>query len=481
MEYKLRPIQEEPVRKGIEFFSKKQAEPSIIVAPTAFGKSIVIAKIAESTNDHLLILQPSKELLEQNFKKYISLGKRASIYSASFGQKQISQVTFATIGSIKSIGKAFKSYGFTKMIIDEVHLFPRSADSMLGGFLKDSGITHVLGLTATPLKLQTNTDLDGNQYSKLQMLTSRSKKGNFFKEIIHVCQVSEMVENKYWSKLEYEKYDIDQSGLVYNSTKAEFTEKSLKEVYKTNDTYSKIIQKINDIPERKSIIVFVPSVEEAKALANVVPNSCYITGDLGRRERDFAVNGFKSGSIRVVFNVNVLSVGFDHPELDAIILARSTASFAWYYQALGRGTRISPNKKDCLIVDFSGNVSRFGMVEHIQIVKQGKIWKVFGEGGKLLTGIPMHEIGRHINKGGDNPDDSDHDIDTKSRPKYENKKPTNPDILTMPFGKHEGKKIADLPKDYRRWMLDKFEWKEHNKHLKLALIEMSTRDLVVQA
>lgn len=65
------------------------------------------------------------------------------------------------------------------MLIDEAHLYPRESDSMLGKFLEESGITHVLGITATPVKLQTNRDLDGNTFSKLVMLTSRSKKGNF--------------------------------------------------------------------------------------------------------------------------------------------------------------------------------------------------------------------------------------------------------------------------------------------------------------
>ncbi len=38
----------------------------------------------------------------------------------------------------------------------------------------------MLGITAT-VKLQTNRDRDGCTFSKLVMLTSRSKKGNFFK------------------------------------------------------------------------------------------------------------------------------------------------------------------------------------------------------------------------------------------------------------------------------------------------------------
>ena len=58
----LRQNQIEPVRKGIEFFKEKKPKPSLIVAPTAFGKSIIISKIAHDIQDKIIVLQPSKEL-----------------------------------------------------------------------------------------------------------------------------------------------------------------------------------------------------------------------------------------------------------------------------------------------------------------------------------------------------------------------------------------------------------------------------------
>ena len=217
----LRSNQVEPIEKAISFFQEKKPKPSLIVLPTAWGKSILTAFVAKNTNDKMIVLQPSKELLEQNYLKYVNLCDgfaNAGIYSASFGSKEIAQITYATIGSIKTLGAKFKALGFTKMLIDEAHLFPREADSMLGTFLKESGITHVLGITATPVKLQTGRDQFGQNYSKLVMLTSRSKKGNFFKDIIHVGQVSEMVRLGFWSPLTYEASQFDDSQLVFNSS-----------------------------------------------------------------------------------------------------------------------------------------------------------------------------------------------------------------------------------------------------------------------
>ena len=69
----LRPNQTEPIRKAIEFFKAENSKPSLIVLPTAWGKSILTAFVAKNSEDRMIVLQPSKELLEQNYKKYIDL------------------------------------------------------------------------------------------------------------------------------------------------------------------------------------------------------------------------------------------------------------------------------------------------------------------------------------------------------------------------------------------------------------------------
>jgi DNA repair protein RadD len=457
----LRPNQAEPIRKAIEFFNAKNPPPSLIVLPTAWGKSILTAFTAKEMTDKLLVLQPSKELLEQNYKKYLALcgddlQVQAGIYSASFGQKNINKITYATIGSIKNIGKLFRQLGFTKMLIDEAHLYPREADSMLGTFLKDSGITHVLGITATPIKLQQNTDLNGDHFSKLQMLTSRSKKGNFFKEIIHVGQVQEMVKLGFWSKLEYKQSEFDSSNLVYNSSKSEYTEESLRASFIVNNTRSRIYGELDSHADRKHILVFVPSVSEARQMACEYPNSAAIYGDMHKAEREKVIDDFRSGKTRVIFNVRVLSTGFDYTGIDCIIFGISTASIALYYQIVGRGTRIDAGKKNCLIIDLAGNVERFGKVEDI-FFEKGTIWRMYGTDGKLLSGIPIHEIGTVKRE----------DVQAKHTGATQ-KQPGKP-VEIMPFGRYKGTPVKDVPRDYKTWVLGNFNWHDGNVELKRAM------------
>lgn len=385
----LRPNQIEPVRRGIEFFKQESPKPGIIVAPTAFGKSWVIAHICKGIQGKTCILQPSLELLDQNFEKYTALGGKASIYSASKNIKEFGDVTYCTVGTIKTLGSEFKSRGYTNLIIDEVHMYPRGVESMLGSFLRDSGIKKVLGLTATPFKLQTNS-VNRENYSILSMLTSRSKKGSFFKDLIHITQIGEIVKDGFWAKLQYKAYDFDSGRLVYNSTKADYTLDSMEESYIDQDIPGKIIQTLESI-DRKRIICFVPSVQDAIDLSLEIPNSAAVYSDMPPKDRARIIREFREGKIWVIFNVNILSVGFDYPEIDCIICGRPTASLAWWYQAAGRGTRLHPFKDNCLIIDFAGNTQKFGRLEDLEYRKEKSTWKLY-TGNKLLTGVPLDQI-----------------------------------------------------------------------------------------
>ena len=450
----LRENQVLPVQNGVEFFKSKKAEPSVIVAPTAFGKSIVIAAIAKEVGERLLIIQPSKELLEQNYNKFIGLGGEASIYSAAMNEKEIGSVTYATIGSIVKIAHKFKSLGISKVIIDECDRFPREPGGMLRKFLTNAGITHVLGLTATPLKLQTNMGDDG-PFSKLVMLTSRSKKGNFFKNIIHVAQIEEMVKLGFWSPLLYESYDFDTGELVYNSTGAEYTDDSIKRAYKNQNIGGKIIRKVAELTDRKSILVAVPTIDEAIELATKIPNSAPLYSGMADKERNRIIDDFKNGRLRVIIQVNILSVGFDHPQLDCIITGRPTSSLSWWYQFVGRVTRIHSDKANGLVVDFVGSVPKFGKVEDLYFKYESPLWKLYGEGQKLLTGIPLNEIGLHI-EGKQSP----HEIAASTEP------------VMLTFGKYTGQEVRKTPKWYREWLLANFQFGKFNEKVKNEIIRL---------
>lgn len=435
---KLREYQKDAVQKAIEYFNSDTNIPSLIVLPTGWGKSILTAFVAAHIPQYerLLVVQPSKELLEQNYNKYMLLcgeEAKAGIFSASFGKKEIERITYATIGSIKEKGAEFKEKGFTKMLIDEAHLYPRKEESMLGKFLAESGIRQVLGLTATPLKLEQFGEKHENRFDKwseLIMLTNLSPTGRFFKNIIHVGQIQEMTSLGFWSKLQYDQIPFDTSQLRINTTGSDFSEQSIKDSYIYNNIRENIFSTLAYYRNRKHCIVYVPSVEEARLLAEDCKNAAYISGDMSKKERTLVIDAFRNGKIRVLFNVGVLAVGFDYPQIDLIILGFATNSVSKYYQIVGRGVRIHPQKENCIIVDMGGNVKRFGKVEDIVFSYEDKKWEMYGSNKRLLSGIPVHCIG-YFYKG-------------EALPYTD---------LKIPGGKYKGMSIDYVPLSYLTWCL----------------------------
>jgi superfamily II DNA or RNA helicase len=171
------------------------------------------------------------------------------------------------------------------------------------------------------------------------------------------------------------------------------------------------------------------------------------------KERDSIVEDFKSLKLKVVVQCKILTIGFDHPQLDAIISARPSNSLVFVYQIVGRGVRKHDLKKDCKIVDFSGNVEKFGRVEDLVIENSPltKGWAVFS-GENLLTNYPLNTKKRPTKKSLQSKLDWD-----------KRKQEGNVSEVTFHFGRYKNKTITQVMKEnksYLTWLLDQkdFNW-----------------------
>lgn len=382
----LRDYQKAASDKAVAFFKDKNKKSNgVMVLPTGAGKSIVIADIAHRLNDYVLIFCPSREILEQNFKKLCSYGiLDCSIYSASFNSKEISRITFATIGSVKSHPELFAH--FKNIIVDECHLV-NPIEGMYKDFF-DAVKCKVLGLTATPYRLSSSRDFG----SMLKFITRT--KPHVFSEVIYHVQVSTLLDMGYLSKVNY--YPMNPTGwnelnLKINTTGADYTDKSVQKEYERIDFYSYIVHIVQRLMnpkaggKRKGILVFTRFLKEAERLTMSIPGCAIVSGDTPKKERERILESFKTGEIPVVANVGVLTTGFDYPELDTVVMARPTMSLAMYYQIVGRCIR--PYKgKTAWFVDLCGNINRFGEVSdlHLKDTGNGK-WAVFSKGRQLTN------------------------------------------------------------------------------------------------
>lgn len=385
--FELRDYQRDASNAGVSFFQRKYTKRNgILVLPTGSGKSLIIADIASKLKENVLVLQPSKEILEQNYSKLLSYGiTDCSIYSASLRKKQISTITFATIGSVMSKMSEFNIFRY--IIVDECH----QVNSTGGQYkdLFDATSRRILGLTATPYRLtsqQITVDDDGHYNPEsepqnvciLKFLTRTRPR--VFHDVLYQVSIQTLLKRGYLAHLRY--FDltlIDQQGLKRNSTGMDYDDTNLQNLFYVNNFYSYLVSIVNrvlnpkDGKQRRGVLVFTKFLKESEELCKSIEGCVMISGSTKKKEREKILKEFKEGKIKVVANVGVLTTGFDYPELDTVIIARPTMSLAMYYQIVGRVIRPYPGK-DAWVVDLCGNVKRFGKVEDLYLTepKQGE-------------------------------------------------------------------------------------------------------------
>lgn len=390
MIYQLRDYQQKASDAAVRAFQSKSKSNGLLILPTGAGKSLVIADIASRLDGPLLVFQPSKEILEQNFAKLQSYGVfDCGIYSASVGYKDINRITFATIGSVMNHMHDF-AY-FKNVIIDECH-YVNSKAGQYKEFIEAED-RRVVGLTATPYRL-------GKGFNGLSMLKFLTRtRPRIFDSVLYYCQISDLLAKGYLAELRYfDCTQLDMSQVKTNSTGADYDEESLKLEYERSGFYDqltsttiRVLKPKNKIP-RKGVLVFTRFIDEAERLTNKLGSlgikSAIVTGTTPKKERESILKEFTSGKIKVVANVGTLTTGFDYPALDTVILARPTKSLSLYYQMVGRAIR--PFKgKDGWIIDLGGNYKRFGDVSHLKIdleLPGNTRWCIKSQ-GKQLTNV----------------------------------------------------------------------------------------------
>lgn len=383
MKYTLRDYQQQASDAAVRFFNSYCNRNGILVLPTGSGKSLVIADIAARLNTNVLVFQPSREILQQNYEKLRSYGvEDCSIYSASFNKKEISRITFATIGSVMAHIDDFNP--FIYIIVDECHTC-----NAKGGMYKtffESSQRKILGLTATPYRLNSaQISLDENgRYDPameptncciLKFLTRTRPR--IFHDVIYQVDIHTLLSRGYLAKLNY--YDLTilpQEGLKRNTTGMDYDDNSLFDEFQRVDLQGHLTDVVSRLlhPKsgvlRKGILVFTKFLEESENLCKSIEGCAMVSGSTPAKERKRILQDFKKGKIKVLTNVGVLTTGFDYPELDTVVFARPTMSLALYYQVVGRIIRPHPEKECGWVVDLCGNIKRFGKVEHLHLVER---------------------------------------------------------------------------------------------------------------
>lgn len=439
--FEFRDYQEAAINTGVKFFENKDEKHSIEVIPTGGGKSVVIGAIATNLPGKTLVLQPSKEILAQNYKKAQAFMKDnpsfgefdLGVYSASFDMRQKRRLTFATIGSI--FGKAEEFAGFDRFIMDECDLVnPKGGqyEKFFNNLKKP-----LLGLTDSPYRLHPPSAGYGSTIKFIHRTRPR-----VFSKIIHLTQNKDLFSRGYLSKIEYVKENFEPEQLTLNSTGAEFTDASVKLYAREHDLVGKMARNIREI-DTKHVLAVCNFIEEAfklqARLESVGVASIVVHGGLHPRDLERMQNEFTTGLVRIAIVVGKWLVGFDFPALDGLVNDKITNSARLYKQTAGRLVRLHEGKQFSRYIDMGGNVQRFGKVEEFEIVGEPGKERLKSNVG-FLTGVDL-KTRYDIEAGRANGQD----------PYFEKLTPAD-GTTVMKFGKYKGNQISAVPVGYLFWL-----------------------------
>ncbi|MFL7048737.1 DEAD/DEAH box helicase [Vibrio cyclitrophicus] len=357
--YTLRPYQADSVKSVIHYFRKHQT-PAVLVLPTGAGKSLGIAELARLAKGRVLVLVHVKELVEQNHEKYEGYGLKGSIFSAGLGRKETDQqVVFASVQSVVRNLDSFSNQ-FSLLVIDECHRVPdektSSYQKVITHLRENNPGIKVLGLTATPYRLGM-----GWLYQYHTRGQVRSEEPRFFRDCIFELPIRYLLDEGFLTParmIDAPVLSYDFSQLKPAST-GRYKEAELDMVIEQSKRATpQIVDQIIELAKDKlGIMVFAATVRHAQEILSLLPEgeSSIVIGDTPTLERDQIINDFKERKIKFLVNVSVLTTGFDAPHVDLIAILRPTESISLYQQIVGRGLRLSPGKKECLVLDYAGN------------------------------------------------------------------------------------------------------------------------------
>ncbi len=336
----------------------------LIVVPTGGGKSVIIAATCKQLLEkwprgRILKLTHVKELVQQNAERILQYWPEAplGIYSASLGRRNTAHpIIMATIQSV--FNKAEVLGHFDMILIDECHLCSPNAEGMylkmLTRLWEINKNVRIYGYSATPYRLDSGP-LVGED--------------SLFQETIAEITIKELVEAGHLSRLVSKISEVEANLSAVRITAGEYNAADQAKAFGGDFIKAAMPDMLRLATGRRHGIIFCPTVEFADSVAALLrargETAMSISGTTPRAERDAGLAAFKAGKYRWLCSVNLVTTGFDAPIVDCIVLWRATMSPGLYYQMVGRGLRISPEKVDCLVLDYGENIINHGPITRI--------------------------------------------------------------------------------------------------------------------
>lgn len=353
----LRPYQQAAVEAALE--ALRAGSNPVLQLATGTGKSIIIAALAQRfrlEGRRAWMLTHVQQLVKQNAATYARYASaEAAIVCASLGRKDTGgDVTYGTIQSVTGMLDALQPPDL--IIIDEAHRVPHNhgEPSQYENILSRYPEALRVAMTATPWRMD-----NGIIYGTgPQFWFDKQAYAYTVPRAVADGWLCPLVGVETEIQLNVEKVAVN-GDFVQSEVEAAMSKTWLKSVARS-------MLKLAD--KRQHIGVYCPTVKAAETTAGFIRQEtgwsvAVLHSGLSPDDRNFVLEQFMSGAVRVLCSVDMITTGFDFPALDCIVCLRPTLSSSLWVQIQGRGTRLHPGKKNCLVLDYAGNLIRLGGVD----------------------------------------------------------------------------------------------------------------------
>jgi len=316
----------------------------LVSMATGAGKTVVFSHVIKTIRKPTLVLAHTNELLSQARDKIQMILPGVSVGIVNGTSKEIDRnIVIASIQSArqpKTLSQLVNR-GFEVLIADECHHFAAESCREVISALGFDGTNNKLmvGFTATPFR-QDGLGL-----------------GEVFDEIVFEKSIGSLIEEGYLCPPTGIRVATDLDLREVALTRGDFSAKGMATVMNTAEVRALTVQTYLEHAKERPTICFACSVDHALCLANdfraAGVRSETVHGQTSPEDRERIISAYRGGEIDVITNCQVLTEGFDMPATSCVLVARPTSSKGLYQQMVGRGLRRSPDKRDCLVIDFN--------------------------------------------------------------------------------------------------------------------------------
>lgn len=353
--YQCRPYQKSAIDTACNTIKYNMGH-GYIKAPGGSGKSVMIAKVAEWCFDNqktVTILARNEKLLRQNRGKFAApYQEHIGYYCAGLGEKDLAKPI--TVASIQSIARHENPPHMDVLLVDECQNIPPESqeEAQYWQYINKVNNPQIIGFTATDFRTGSGVIQWGRKLYDIPIKP-------LFDAGYIIKPTNKVGAHPDLSKVQVRMGEYVESQLESIFVEPEMLELSIKQI----KAYG---------ADRHSVLIFCQSRRHAAIVSECLEEGIVVDGNTPKPQLDIILNDFENRRFKYLINCQLLTEGYDAPNIDMVVILRSTVSKGLFEQMVYRGTRLYPEKTDFFLLDMGGNLERHGPLGSPYMGKQGQ-------------------------------------------------------------------------------------------------------------